>query len=375
MSGPWERRWHPLLDEWAVISSSSAARPWSGARSSAASDSAPEHDPDCYLCPGVTRANGCVNAQYSGPYAFDNDFPTFAADAPVPMNAVDDAPGDQALSKDPFAITASAKGQCRVLCWSDRHDVTLADLPSESMAGVAKLWQQEFNLMKSNADVKQVLMFENKGVEIGVSNLHPHGQAYGLPFVASHAKRMRNAQARYAKFSVKNIDTKLASQGQSEANEKAVSANRTNRTLLIDMLSHESVQGTLIVEQTQHWSVVVPFAARFAYETWIVPHKFANDLSTIDDQALKDLAEVYQRQAQRYDILFQRQSPNITHFHNAPCDSHADNKHWCFHMAFQPPLREPDKLKYLGGFESAAGNITNPVQPEVAAARLKEIKL
>ena len=141
------------------------------------------------------------------------------------------------------------------------------------------------------------------------------------------------------------------------------------------MLDHESVKEKLIIEKAKHWTVLVPFAARFAYEAWIVPHKHVTDLSALNDEALNELGEVYQRQAQRYDALFQRQSPNITHFHNAPCDNHPDNAHWCFHMAFQPPLRDLEKLKYLGGFESAAGNITNPVQPEIAANRLRELRL
>lgn len=360
MSGPWERRWHPLLDEWVVISSSSAARPWSGARSSGALNPPPRHDPTCYLCPGVTRASGHTNPHYEGPYAFDNDFPTFAAHAPTPIDGIKDAPSDQALSTDPFSITAAASGHCRVLCWSDRHDTTLADMPTEAMDDITKLWQTEFKQLKANPDVKQALMFENKGVEIGVSNLHPHGQAYGLPFVATYAKRMRLAQSRYAK---------------AYAPSDSTHSDDANRSLLIDMLSHASVKDTLIVEQAKHWTVIVPFAARFAYETWIVPHSQAPDMSALSDAALKELGQVYQRQAQRYDALFERQSPNITHFHNAPCDSHPDNAHWCFHMAFQPPLREPDKLKYLGGFESAAGNITNPVQPEVAATRLRELSV
>gem|GEM_PF-6761281 len=57
MSGPWERRWHPLLDEWVIISSSSAVRPWSGARSDGKKETTPEHDPSCFLCPRVVRAN------------------------------------------------------------------------------------------------------------------------------------------------------------------------------------------------------------------------------------------------------------------------------------------------------------------------------
>jgi len=227
--------------------------------------------------------------------------------------------------------------------------MTLADLPESAMPEIAKLWRDEYTLLKNNPDVKQALLFENKGVEIGVSNLHPHGQAYGLPFVASHAKRMRTSQARYAKA--------------------------TGRSLLIDMLDHESVKDALTVETTEHWAVVVPFAARFAYETWIIPKSAATDLTELSNDQLMELGRVYHRQARRYDALFERQSPNITHFHNAPCDDNPDNAHWCFHMAFQPPLREPDKLKYLGGFESAAGNITNPVQPEIAAERLRAISL
>lgn len=336
MSGPWERRWHPLLDEWVIISSSSASRPWSGAKANAKTTALAKHDASCFLCPGVTRASGENNPDYTGPFAFDNDFATFASHAPQTNDT-------QSL----FATTAPADGRCRVLCWSERHDMTLADLPVSAMASITQLWRDEFELLQANPAVKQALLFENKGVEIGVSNLHPHGQAYGLPFVSAHAQRMRDAQARYA--------------------------NQHKQNLLISMLEHDSVQNALVVEKATHWSVLVPFAARFAYETWIVPHQAVTNLSGLSDDALLELGEVYHRQAQRYDELFQRQSPNITHFHNAPCDDDANNQHWCFHMAFQPPLREPDKLKYLGGFESAAGNITNPVQPEVAAGRLREL--
>jgi len=346
MSGAWERRWHPLLSEWVIISASSAVRPWSGATATSEGTKSPQHDPACYLCPSVTRASGHQNPDYTGPFAFDNDFPTFAKHAPEtnPSSTTNSDPLDS-----PFAITAPAKGNCRVLCWSERHDMTLAELPVTDMAAITQLWRDEFTLLHNNPDVHQALMFENKGTEIGVSNLHPHGQAYGLPFVSSHASRMRDAQAQYK--------------------------NKHQSDLLIDMQDHPSVKGALIVERANHWTVIVPFAARFAYETWILPHQAATNLSTLSDDALLELGEVYHRQAQRYDALFQRQSPNITHFHNAPSDNNPKNSSWCFHMAFQPPLREPDKLKYLGGFESSAGNITNPVQPEVAAGRLREITI
>ena len=135
----------------------------------------------------------------------------------------------------------------------------------------------------------------------------------------------------------------------------------------------ETPPGSLVVERGERFSVVVPWAARFAYETWIVPHRHVASVGEMDDEELAELLGLYQRQVRRYDVLFARSAPNVTLLHNAPCDDHADNAHWCFHLAFHPPLREPDKMKFLAGFESGANNIVNPVQPERAAARLREV--
>ena len=76
--------------------------------------------------------------------------------------------------------------------------------------------------------------------------------------------------------------------------------------------------------------------------------------------------------AKTYNVLFQRESPNISLLYNAPCDDYPDNANWQFHIIMQPPLREPDKLKYLAGYESGSANIVNPVQPEIASASLRK---
>ena len=74
----------------------------------------------------------------------------------------------------------------------------------------------------------------------------------------------------------------------------------------------------------------------------------------------------------RDNALFQRESPNITLLQNAPVDGDKRNASWQFHITMQPPLRDPTKLKYLAGFESGTNCIVNPVQPENAAARLRD---
>ncbi len=343
MSGNWQRRWQPLLGQWVMISARSAARPWSGAVPSRNVSTAASHDPDCYLCPRVVRANGTHNPNYAGAYAFDNDFPALSFEAPGAAADEDSAWQTR---------TAPAHGQCRVLCWSERHDATLASLSTTEMRAVAKLWQAEYKRLSETPGIANVLIFENKGVEIGVSNLHPHGQIYASSFLTDTASRMREAQCQHAQ-------------------------KNNNESLLISLLNDAHTQEHLVVEENTYFSVIVPFAARFAYETWILPHRHVASLSDMNDEELQELADVYQRQVRRYDLLFQRSAPNITLLHNAPCNEEesALNKQCCFHLAFHPPLRDAEKLKYLAGFESGSNNIVNPVQPEIAAEQLRAIDL
>lgn len=345
MAGNWERRWQPLLEQWVMISARTADRPWSGAMATAGEHSHNVHDPDCYLCPRVERANGTTNPDYQGAYAFNNDFPSLSNDAPA--HAVDE--GTNSLTQ-----TAAMHGHCRVLCWSERHDATLASLTTKEMQDVALLWQDEYKTLSTQPGIANVLIFENKGKEVGVSNLHPHGQIYATSFVTDTATRLRNSQAHYAQQNPGN-------------------------SLLLDLLRNPHTQDKLIVEAGQHFSVLVPFAARFAFETWIVPHRLVASVADMQSAELAELAALYQRQARRYDVLFKRSAPNVTLLHNAPCDMHSEeaskNTHWCFHLAFQPPLRDPEKLKFLAGFEAGSNNIVNPVQPELAAEQLRNIDI
>jgi len=341
MSANWQRRWQPLLEQWVLISARSAGRPWSGALAKSHEAEKPTHDPDCYLCPRVTRANGVDNPDYSGAFAFDNDFPSLSFEAPG-------NPSDAAQSVQ--TRTAPAHGHCRVLCWSEKHDATLASLTESQMTAVVHLWKTEYEQLSKTAGIANVLIFENKGVEIGVSNLHPHGQIYATDFVTDTAYRMRQAQVQYT----------IDNQGD---------------CLMLSLLQDTHTQAQLIVEKGSFFSVVVPFAARFAYETWIVPHRQVSSLAQMGDAELHELGMLYQRQVRRYDLLFKRSAPNVTLMHNAPCaDEDANlNQHWCFHLAFHPPLRDPEKLKFLAGFESGSNNIVNPVQPELAASQLRAI--
>jgi UDPglucose--hexose-1-phosphate uridylyltransferase len=233
-----------------------------------------------------------------------------------------------------------------VLCWSEKHDQRLANLDDSQLLDVGRLWQSEFNLLQQDPTTRQIVMFENSGAEVGVSNHHPHGQVYATSFITDNGERLRRSQQRY-----------------SQQNE--------GRSLLQDLIARKEYQRELLVEQHRHCRTIVPYAARFPYETWIVPERHVSTIAELSDEERDDMVLASAKQSRLYDALFGRVSPNITLFFNAPVDHHPGNRHWCYHIVQQPPLRDAKRMKYLAGFESAAANIINPVQPEQAAQQLR----
>src|SRR4051812_35555052 len=116
----WEERWHPLRREWVVVSSHRDNRPWQGQTLGDARNELPEYDPTCYLCPGNSRVSGARNEHYSGVFVFDNDHPCVGPKAPIDLAR-------------PAGIYRNrpADGLARVVCFTPRHDLTLAELPQE----------------------------------------------------------------------------------------------------------------------------------------------------------------------------------------------------------------------------------------------------
>ncbi len=170
-NGRWEQRWHPLREEWVVVAAHRQNRPWLGERVDGAVV-VPRFDADCYFCPGNGRISGQRNPEYAGVYVFDNDHPCVGENAPIDLAR-------------PTGIYRNrvADGVSRVISYSPRHDLTLAEMGETAVTEVVATWQKEYQTLSARRGVNHLLMFENKGEAVGVSNPHPHGQIYGTNFV------------------------------------------------------------------------------------------------------------------------------------------------------------------------------------------------
>ncbi len=330
-----EERWHPLRQEWVVISSGRNNRPWLGEQVGDVQRSVPPHVADCYLCPGNTRVSGTTNPMYDSAFVFDNDHPCVSPSAP-----------DVELPPSAFYRNRRADGVARVVCYTPRHDLTLAELPVSSVVDLLTALQQQYRDLGARPEVNHVLMFENKGDVVGVSNPHPHCQIYATNFVFRTIEV--EAEAASAHFSAHG------------------------RSLLWDIIAAEEQDGRRVLEHSDTAIAFVPYFARYPYETYIAPrtaHASIADLSAIE---LHDFATVLSATLARLDNLWRMSFPYVMVLHQAPTDG-ASHPGFHFHIQIHPPLRKPGLLKYLAGPEIGGGNFLNDTAPEEKAAELKAV--
>jgi UDPglucose--hexose-1-phosphate uridylyltransferase len=255
------RRFNPLTGEWLLVSPQRATRPWLGAVEKVAAQHRPSHDPSCYLCAGNTRVNGVTNPPYTGVYVFDNDFPAL-------LNAAD-AVTDRALEAAPVFLRAQQEtGVCRVICFSPRHDLTLAQMPIDGIRAVVDVWAAQCAELGARPDIAYIQLFENKGDIMGCSNPHPHGQLWATA----------------------HVPTEIAK----ESHNQAVYFKQHGRSLLTDYLEHELRDGARVLTQNDHFAALVPFWAVWPFETMILPKQPLRHLAEASDAQRAALAEVMQ---------------------------------------------------------------------------------
>jgi len=329
----WEERWHPLREEWVVIAAHRQDRPWSGEKITPNEDEIPKHAPDCYLCPGNTRVSGEVNPNYKRIFVFDNDHPSVSFEAPHILQ-----PAPQAYKSRP------AHGVSRVVCYSPRHDLTLAELPPSGIAELLRIWQEQYLELGSRPEIEHVLIFENKGEAVGVSNPHPHCQIYANNFV------------------FKTI-----------ANEAVVSQryfSENGRALFQDILRAEKEDGGRIIAENDSAIAFVPYFARYAYEVFVSPKDTHPHIAALTNDEVEDFAEVLRTVLIKFDNLWKMPFPYVMPLHQAPTDG-GDYSTFHFHIEFHPPLRKPNLLKYLAGPEIGGENFLSDTSPEEKAEELR----
>lgn len=315
-----ELRWNPISKEWVMIASHRQARPqmpkdW------------------CPFCPG----SGNVPERYDV-LRYPNDFPALRRDPPAP----DD------VASDPLFQTAPAYGRCEVLLYSSEHHGTVAGLDDKHIHLLSHLWQDTFTDLARDEKIKYVFLFENRGGVVGVTMPHPHGQAYGYPFLPKKLEQELGAALEYKA-------------------EKGT-------CLYCDLLAAERKDGSRIIFENEYFTVYVPFFSAVTYAVHITARKHLPDLAAMDAETLCALGETVRSVAGMYDTLFDVSFPYMMCMHNAPVNmgNPLVPEAFHFHVEFVPPMRSATVQQFFASSETGAGAYCNPNKPEDKAAELRE---
>lgn len=328
-----ERRLNLLTGDWVLVSPHRMSRPWQGAVATTVPKPTISHDPACYLCPGVKRAEGAQNPDYQGVYVFDNDFPALLAPE-----------AGTTKSSDPLLVAEAESGICRVICYSPDHSRTMAQMPVEQIASIIDVWADEYVRLAAKDEIGAVTIFENRGEMMGASNPHPHGQIWATKGIPNELAREDARQADWHK--------------------------EHGEALLASYLRRELETGERVIVANDSFVALLPFWAAWPFETLVLPRRSVASLDQLTAEERLGLADVLGRLTSAYDALFDTSFPYTMGIHQAPTDGRAKD-HFTLHMHFYPPLlRSATVRKFMVGFEMLAMP-QRDLTPESAAERLR----
>jgi UDPglucose--hexose-1-phosphate uridylyltransferase len=314
-------RWHPLRGEWVAYAAHRQARTFLPP---------PEYNP---LAPTTDPEHPTELPR--GDYdvaVFENRFPSLT---PLARKAPE-------LS----VPTRPATGTCEVVVFTQDPNTSLGRLSVDHLELLLEVWADRYRELGARDDVRYVMPFENRGVEVGVTLQHPHGQIYAYPVVPPVPAR--------------------------ELEESRAYLEQHRGSLLADLVDDEIEDGRRLLYRGEEVVAFVPAFARYTYEVWIAPRRACPSLAELSPAERHDFARALKTVLLKYDGLWSRPFPYLMLFHQAPTDGRPHPEAH-LHVEFYPAYRSPDRLKYLAGTELGAGFFTNDSLPEAKAAELQAV--
>ncbi len=312
-----ELRYNPLLKDWTMVASNRQARPQMPADY-------------CPFCPG----SGKVPDHYDV-FAYDNDFPALSPNPPAP-----DVMGTELYPVKP------AYGKCEVILYSSDHHAALPKLSVPHIRKLIDIWESRFIALSQDKNHKYVLLFENRGAEVGVTMPHPHGQIYAYPYIPQKIRIELDASKEHHEH--------------------------TGHCLICDISQEEIAFSERVVNETSHFIAYIPFFTDYPFGVMIASKQHRPAITDLTEEEKTDLALILKRVVAGMDALYLREFPYMMVVHQAPVNSESVDDYYHFHIEFYPPLRDEQKIKYLASSETGAWAPCNPTAVEDTSVMLRE---
>lgn len=239
-------------------------------------------------------------------------------------------PGDPLELPDDPSAHIFARGAAEVVLYSPDHDASLSTLDDEALLRVVDLWAERTAELLARPEIEYVLVFENRGAEVGATIPHPHGQIYAFPFAPPVAAREAEVAAEH---------------GCPICSEAARALGDNDR----------------VIERNDSLIAFAHPAPAWPFEVLIAPLEHVSDLPSLSAKSRADLAALLRGVLARYDGLFERQLPYMFWIH--------PGVHLHIHVV--TPFRAADAIRFVAAGELGSGVMFNPVAPESAAQLLR----
>ncbi len=222
-------------------------------------------------------------------------------------------------------------GRCEVVLYTSQHEATFASLGVKGARKVIDLWAQRTEVLGAQPDVDFVLVFENRGPEVGATIAHPHGQIYAYDHIPDRPLRLLEAK-----------------------------------------WSPDLEPGERLVGEQSGWVASVPFSSTYPIAVSIAPRLQVPDLPALDSGSRDGLATVLTDVLARLDRLYEQPLPYMMWLNQRPTDGGEWPQAW-FNIEIVSPWRSAGVPRFIAAAEVACGEFFNPVIPEVLAEQLRAL--
>lgn len=228
---------------------------------------------------------------------------------------------------------ALGEGRCEVILYSPDHDGDLGTLGLAGVRRVIDLWAQRSETMHATEGVGYVLVFENRGAEVGATIRHPHGQIYAYDDVPHRPRR--------------RLEAGWKPEVVAQAHDRFVS-------------------------NAGDWASYVPYAPTYPVEVTLAPRTQVGSLSELSSQSRNELATLLIEVIGRLDALYDERLPYMMWINQAPTNSTATYAQppW-LNIEIVSPWRSKGVSRFIAAAEVAGQEYFHEVNPEELAERLR----
>ncbi len=240
-------------------------------------------------------------------------------------------------SPEPYDVKSFANrwpaletGACEVVLYSSQHDATFASLGSSGIRNVIDLWAERTTQLQQQNDVDYVLIFENRGAEVGATISHPHGQIYAFDHVP-----------------------------------------RRQHSILQSQWKPDPQPADRLVINGDHFVAYAQYAAIHPVSLVVAPHQQVSLLSQLGDELRDELASILHKTFVALDQLFDAPLPYMMWITQAPAKTQYENA-W-LNIEIVSPWRAKGVQRYIAAAEVSTEEYFNPVDPADIAQRLRTL--